>query len=66
MFPLPEQWKSKRHKIIEVYARTRSVSKTAKELGYKTKSFVRSVISEYREIIRTEQQSSQQEVVASK
>ena len=52
MLQIPEEWKSARHRIIEVYIQVRSVPETAQRLGYKSPSFVRLVIHQYRDFIR--------------
>lgn len=49
MLVIPEEWKSKRQRIIEVYVEHRTVPATVRALGkYKSPSFVRKVIHEYR------------------
>lgn len=54
---IPDEWKSKRQKIIEVYVVHRTVPATVKALGYyKYPSFVRKVVQEYREFLSKSQE----------
>ena len=60
MLTIPEQWKSKRQRIVEVYIyETKNVNEITKRLQYKYPSFVRMVVHEYREFLKTEEMSPQ-------
>ena len=50
-FPIPSEWKSSRHIIIETYVRLRSPTKVAIELE-KNKSYVCRVIRQYKDYLR--------------
>ena len=57
---IPEQWKSKRQRIIEIYIIERkSVPEIAHILGYVSQSFPRLVIQEYRQLVRGEETEKQ-------
>jgi hypothetical protein len=59
MFLIPDEWKSRRQLIVETYIRTQSVPDTSELLyGKRDSSFVRSVIIQWRTIVRKNDLSS--------
>jgi len=56
---IPEDWKTKRQKIIEVYTLTKSVPDTAEEIyGRRNVSYVRTVVTKWRNFVREQELST--------
>ena len=56
MLTIPEQWKSKRQRIVEAFCRTGSVPDAAEEVyGKRNVSYVRYVIITWKKISRKEE-----------